>query len=72
MLIFTSHIGTTFLVQQVCHERSRVTILHPYWLYQDSRCSDGVERVDMEGAGSTRSGLRLKVVKMVFSNYYLH
>ena len=33
---------------------------------------DGVGRVDMEGGGSTRSGLRLKVVKMVFSKYYLH
>ena len=26
-----------------------------------------VGRVDMEGGGSTRSGLRLKVVKMVFT-----
>ena len=28
---------------------------------------DGVERVEMEGGGSTRSGLRLKRVKMVFT-----
>ena len=28
---------------------------------------DGVGRVDMEGGGSTRSELRLKVVKMVFT-----
>ena len=31
---------------------------------------DGVERVDMEGGGSTRSGLRLKVVKMVFTLFF--
>ena len=32
---------------------------------------DGVERVDMEGGGSTRSGLRLKVVKMIFTFIFL-
>ena len=37
-----------------------------YWGGVGVHC-DGVGRVDMEGGGSTRSGLRLKVVKMVFS-----
>ena len=56
--------------------KQSISMVH-YWV-RHAKCTwsschcDGVGRVDMEGGGSTRSGLRLKVVKMVFSKYYLH